>query len=151
MTSQTDPKTVELYGNGVPHEAEAESAITPGMLIERTSSGTVQPHSTGGAGGAPHFAKEYDLTGRGIDDAYADGDQVLFCTYAPGSGVYALLATGNNVTEGDFLVSNGAGALRAAAVDEVAFVQARESLNNTSGSNSRLKVEVVAPYRLAPA
>lgn len=146
MTSATTPKTIELYGNGCQHEAEALAAITPGHLIERAAGG-VQVHSTGGAGGNPHFALEYSYTGRGIDDAYADGDQVVFKTFYPGASVYALLEDGNNVSVGDFLISEGNGLLSLQAADSTAivFAQALEAVN-ASGSDERIRVEVVAPF-----
>lgn len=149
MTSQTDPKTIELYGYGCQHEATALGTITPGMLVERASGG-VQAHSTAGGPANTQFANEYALTGRTIDDDYSTDDQVIFNSYGPGAGIYALLATANDITEGDFLASNGDGALKAVAADEVAVAQALEDLNNTSGSNSRIRVEVINTSRTAP-
>lgn len=147
MTSATTPKTVELYGNYIQHEALAGGAITPGMLVERTSaaSDTVQAHSDAGGGGNAHFAFEYDLTGRGIDDAYAAGDQVVFRTYAPGSGVYALVAAGAvAITKGALLASAGNGTLAAAGVGDVVIAQAREAVDNSASAESaRIRVEIV--------
>lgn len=155
MTSATDPKTIELYGYGCQHEALALGAITPGMLVERAAGG-VQVHSTPGENANPHFANEFGMTGETIDDAYAADDQVIFTTYSPGSGVYAWLADTENVTEGAFLASDGAGALAAAGDDEVVVAQALESVNNTGGGSgpaeaARIRVEIVSPQRTAPA
>lgn len=153
MASNDTPKTVELYGYGCQHEAQAHAAITPGMLVERaTVSGSfgVQAHATAGGPGNMQFAVENGMVGRGIGDDYAADDQVIFKTYQPGSGVYALLATANDITAGDLLASNGDGSLKAADLDEVAVAQAMEDLNNTSGSASRLKVEVVSAHRTNP-
>lgn len=154
MTSQTTPKTVDLSGDGVAQEAEALGTITPGMLIERATSGStfgVQAHSSQGETGNLHFAVEYDLTGRGISDDYSSGDQVKFKTFYPGAHVYALLADGENVSAGDHLVSDGAGALDARTVDEVIIAQALEDVDNSAGGAvARIKVEVFAPQRFAP-
>lgn len=150
MTSQTDPKTIELYGYGCQHEATALGTITPGMLVERATTGGnfgVQAHSTAGGPANTQFANEYALTGRTIDDDYSTDDQVIFNSYGPGAGIYALLATANDITAGDLLASNGDGALKAAGLDEVAVAQALEDLNNTSGSNSRIRVEVINAAR----
>jgi len=142
MTSQTDPKTIELYGYGCQHEATALGTITPGMLVERASGG-VQAHSTASGPANTAFANEYALTGRTISDDYSTDDQVIFNSYGPGAGIYGLLATANDASEGELLASNGDGTLKVAAAGDVAVAQALEALNNTSGSASRLRVEVI--------
>lgn len=153
MASPDNPKTIELYGQGCQHEGEAAAAVTPGHLVERDANGEIAVHSTAGGGGNPHFANEYDLTGRGIDDDYADGDQIIFTTYAPGSSVFALVAAAAPaIAVGDFLVSDGDGTLKKAGLDEVAFAQALEAVDNSGGGTAvRIKVEVVAPFRTAAA
>ena len=152
MTSQANPKTIELYGYGCQHEAEALGAITPGMLVERAAGG-VQAHSGAGGPANLHFANEYDLTGRGIDDDYAAEDQVVFTTYNPGSGVYGLVAAeAAAIAEGDFLASAGDGTLAAAGDDEVVVAQALEAVDNSGESEvSRIRVEVVSAHRTDPA
>lgn len=155
MTSQTDPKTIELYGWGCQHEALALGAITPGMLVERATGG-VQAHSAAGGVANLHFATEFGMTGEGIDDAYAADDQVIFKTFAPGSSVYAFLADTENVSEGDLLASDGAGALAAVGLDEVIVAQALEDVDNSGGgsgpaSSARIRVELVSPHRSADA
>lgn len=146
MTSQANPKTIDLYGDGCQHEAEALGAITPGMLIERAEGG-VQAHGTDGGGGNLHFALEYGLTGRDIDDDYAAEDNVLFKTFLGGGGVYALLVDGQDVTEGDYLISNGDGKLAAQDASSTAVIvaQALESVE-ASGSDERIRVETVSPF-----
>lgn len=149
MTSQTDPKTIELHGYGLQHEATALGAITPGMLVERASGG-VRAHSTAQGGGNLHFANEYALTGRSIDDDYAADDQVIFNTYNPGSGVYALVpAAAAAIAEGDYLVSNGDGTLRLQTATSTAVVvaQAMEAVDNSAGgSPARIRVEVLPAF-----
>lgn len=144
-----NPKTIELYGHGLQHEATALGAITPGMLVERAAGG-VQAHSTATGGGNTSFANEYALTGDGIDDAYAIDDQVLFNTYAQGSGIYALVpAAAAAIAEGTFLVSNGDGTLRAQAATTTAtvFAQALEAVDNSAGAApARIRVEVVPAF-----
>lgn len=93
-------------------EREAESAITPGMLVELTSTGTVQPHSTAEGDAIPAFALEDELQGNDIDDAYSAGDQVQIWVPQRGEEVYAILANGYDVDIGDWLASNGNGYLR---------------------------------------
>lgn len=154
MASQDNPKTVELYGSGIQHEAEALAAITPGMLVERAAGG-VQPHSTAQGGGAPAFANKYGMTGLTISDDYAIGDQVIFSTYQAGSGIYALVPAGASaIAESDYLVSNGDGTLRlqSAASDGTQIAQALEAVDNSGGgSPARIRVEVLPQFNVTLA
>ena len=145
MTSATNPKTVELYGHGTQKEAAALGDITPGMLVE-VADGGVQAHDDAGLVAAPSFANEYGLTGGTIDDKYEEGDQVIYTTYQPGSGIYALLANDQDASVGSLLSSNGDGTLRVAADGHNVVAQATEALNNTSGAAARLRVETVTGY-----
>ena len=140
MSSQTEPKPICLYGHGVPHEAVASEAITPGHFIARGAGNTVAP----GFGGSAMVAFEYGLTGRDINDAYAADDQVIFHTYAPGSGVYALVATGATaVADGDMLSVQDDGTVITAASGAVAIAQAREDVDNSAGGEpARIRVEI---------
>lgn len=93
-------------------EYAAASVITPGNLIELTSSGTVQNHSTEGGNALPMFALEDELQGRGIEDDYAAADKVQCWVAQPGEIVYARLLDGESVAPGDFLESSGYGTLK---------------------------------------
>ena len=132
---------VKKYVNNQ-EELEAESAITPGMLIELTSSGTVQPHSTADGTAAKRFAKEDSLQGKAIDDAYAADSPVQCLSFVQGEWVLAILADGEDIDIGDWLVSNGDGALkeRAGASDgeepESVVAVARQALDLSGGSSS---------------
>jgi hypothetical protein len=148
-------------------EFEASESITPGMLVERTSAGKIQKHSTAGGNVQPMFLKENALQGEDIDDALASGDKCQ--VWYPGSGdeVYAILADGESVSEGDYLESDGNGYLQKHVSDTASSAEAftayskqivgialhnldltsssgGESSNITyEGSNARIKVEVV--------
>lgn len=98
-------------------EYEAAAAITPGMLIELTSAGKVQKHSSAGQFTEKMFALENELEGGGIDDDYASGDQVQCWIAGRGDQVYAFLADGENVTIGDILESHGDGCLQKAVAE----------------------------------
>ena len=93
-------------------EYVAASAITPGNLIELTSAGLVQNHSTADGDVLQMFALEDELQGKEIDDDYAAGDRVQVWVPVRGEIVYARLADEQNVVIGDFLVSNGDGLLK---------------------------------------
>lgn len=133
-------------GRPVRKEAVAAVAITPGELIEsRNNSGTEEfgPHDTANGTAQPMFALENDLVGDDIDDDYDAGDTVQAGVFGPGDRVQAWLAYGENVAVGDFLTSDGAGALHAAAgsADKRIVAKAKESIDNTSGG-ARVRIEV---------
>jgi hypothetical protein len=107
---------VKKYSDVV-EEYEAAAAITPGMLIEYTSAGKVQAHSSVGEFAEKMFALENELEGEGISDAYASGDQVQCWIPYRGDQVYALLSDGENVAKGDPLESNGDGYLQKAVAE----------------------------------
>jgi hypothetical protein len=109
--------TITLKGLPAREERAAEAAITPGFLIELTSSDTVQAHSTAGGSAATLFALEDENQGNEIGDAYSADDIVLFGVFAPGMEVYALLADGEDIAIGDLLESNGDGYLREVDAD----------------------------------
>ena len=95
-------------------EAKAASAITPGMLCELTTSGTIQAHSTeGGVAKGRLVALENEFsdhgTGRAIDHAYATNETVRYIHALPGDQLYMLLEDSATITIGDVLESNGAG------------------------------------------
>jgi len=154
MATPTPKKTV-LKGDGIYKESPLEAldvygdgAITPGMLIERTGTGTVQPHATATGLAAPKmFAVEDALfEGRDIDTAYeADGEVVRYFIPYPGAEIYALLAAGNDTVDKDaLLASNGDGTLRVSSTNPVA--RALEDVDNDPGTDSaavRIKVEVL--------
>ena len=110
---------IKNFGN-VYLELEAADTITPGMLIEETSAGKVQAHSSVSGNALPMFALEDELRGGGIDDDYGIhtiddeeyGDQVS-CTIAQrGDEIYAILDKTQVIAKGDFLESAGNGYLQ---------------------------------------
>ena len=94
-------------------EFDAASAITPGMLLEIDSSGDVQPHSTAdGQVALKLFAREDDLQGNTISDAYTAANRVMCNVARPGDEIYALIEDGETISIGDLLVSAGDGRLK---------------------------------------
>lgn len=109
----------------VMEEYTAVAAITPGMLVELTSAGQVQAHSSAGQNVLPPmFACEDELQGNGIRTNYAATDKVQ--VWVPGKGDIALgiLADGENVAVGDPLESNGDGKLKKHVADVESFESA---------------------------
>lgn len=125
----------------ITEDGSASEAITPGMLVQGTTS--IAKHASSGGNAARNFALEQDYLGKDIDEAYASGDQVRVGAFHQGCRVYALLPSGANITGGNFLESNGDGTLKAYG-SGVVVARALESVNNSAGpSTARIRVEVV--------
>ena len=103
-------KTIKIKNySDVMEEMVANAAITPGFLVEEMSTGKVRSHATANGNAIPMFAVEDELQGDLISDAYAAADQVQVWIPGRGDMVYAYLAAGENITRGEFVVSNGDG------------------------------------------
>lgn len=139
MTSDVNPKTVLLRGDPLAGEGTAGGAITPGMAVA-VAGNAVTAASAGYA--APAFARENEIVGKGIDDAYAADDNVLYYTPRRGDWFYAFLADGENVAAGAGLACGASGALVAVA-SATLVARALEAVNNGTGDPVRIKVEVV--------
>ena len=87
-------------------------AIKPGFLLELASATTVQAHSTAEGNVLPMFALEDQFQGKAITADYAVSVKIQVWIPRRGDIVYAYLADGEDVSVGDFLESNGAGALQ---------------------------------------
>ncbi len=133
----------------VVEEYNAASAITPGELIELTSAGKVQAHSTENGEALPvMFATEDEFQGNEISDDY-DTDAPVNC-WIPQRGdmVYALLSAGENVAIGAALTSDGSGNLReyaasSADVGGIVAVAAEAVDNSGESTATRIIVRVV--------
>ena len=133
-------KSIFLLGQPVYNEdGAAGEVITPGHLVQGVT--TLLKHATAGANTARAFALERDELGRGIDVNYAIGDTVKVGSFHQGEHVLALVASGQNLTEGQSLESAGNGTLRALAAG---IVLAR-SLETTGAltTMSRVRVEII--------
>lgn len=145
--------TIVLKGNGIRKERAAEAAITPGDLIEVTSTGTVQRHSTAGGNAQRAFAVENEVVGKEISEDYAAGDNVLYEVLPPGCEVNALVAAGAAaIVKGDYLESDGTGKLRKLATSAATSEAQRASVvavaledvdNSAGGSPARIIVELM--------
>lgn len=109
-------------------EYQAASTVTPGALVELTSAGKVQNHSSAGQNALPMFALEDELQGNGINDNYSADDQVQVWVAVRGEQVNAILADGEDVSVGDFLESDGAGNLQKYTADSAGVVEYPNSI-----------------------
>ena len=142
MASSDAPKTILLRGSPAGREGVAGSAITPGMFINLASDGELDPAAAGAD--SKWVARENELIGGSIDDAYVAGEQVPYWACKSGDQVYALLVDEGNVAAGAPLeVSATAGVLGAVSTG-VAVARALEAVNNTGGTGPvRIRVEVL--------
>jgi len=92
-------------------DAIAEEALTPGYLVELTSTGTVQNHSTQYGNAVKMFVLEDAILGNGLDTDLTIAEQARVWMPTSGDEVYAMLAIGQTIAIGDFLASNGDGTL----------------------------------------
>ena len=108
-------RTILLKGSGlaeIQDEANAGVAgIYPGCLLYISATDTVSLHAVANGPASPLFAKEDDLQGNTVSDAYTINNRVQFLRCKTGDIVAAQIAAHSSIAVGDWLVSNGAGYL----------------------------------------
>lgn len=107
---------VKSYNN-VRLEKVAAAAITPGHLVELTSAGKVQKHSSAAGNVLPMFAMEDYLQGKLISEDYAAAAPVQVAIPQRGDVIQARLADGESVVIGDQVESAGDGTLQKHVAD----------------------------------
>ena len=138
------PNTIILKGRGIRKERVAGDIITPGMLVEVTTTDTVVTHVGAGLNATKAFAVENEVIGGDIDTDYPIGDNVLYNIMEPGAEINALI-TGTTVI-GGYLESDGAGNLRPLTTDVATDDTQRASvvaIALQAITNGRCKVEIV--------
>lgn len=158
----SSPRTIVLRGSrGGTQRLEGRVAtaksITPGMLIEKTTSGdypygAYQPHSTQGGYAEKLIAEELGMvadipgatfSGGTVDDAYAAGDLVFIHNCIEGDEVHAFLKASGTVTAlTSFLQSAGNGDLEVATSTNVRLFKALEVVTPGS-SRTRCRVRAL--------
>lgn len=143
-------RVIALQGEPIVDEQKmAVEAITPGMLIQ-VSAGKWRKHADAAKNAPPWFALEREEMGKDIDDDYAIDDQVKAGRFSKGDKVNALIASGQNISDGDYLESAGDGTLKVVATDAATDDTQRISTVAQAAENSgavtaltRLKVWIV--------
>ncbi len=108
--------TIFVKGRGIGKEAQAGGAILPGALLKLNSSGKVIAHNIAGGFASRIFARENELAGMGISEAYAADDTVFYESANSGFEINAYVApSAAAIVVGDFLVSDGTGGLKKAS------------------------------------
>ena len=132
-----DPNTIHLGGPlTVDNTLASTEAITPGMLIERTTLGWRKHTTAGGATNA--VALDHPMANKGVDDDYASGDLVEACLAAGGTAIWGLIASGQALAKGVSVESAGNGTVRALA-SGVALYKTLEAKTVTTLMRIRLE------------
>jgi hypothetical protein len=137
-------RLIVLLGDPLYNEDnKAAEAIMPGHLLAFNGSGDLVKHATAAAPkAAMNIALEREEMGKGIDDAYAIGDTVKVGAFSPGMRFLGIIPTGQNLAKGAQVESDGAGRFRAVSTGG-ALARALEAVNNASGSDARIRLEVI--------
>jgi hypothetical protein len=141
-------RTIIVKGDGLHGEAVANSPITPGMLLNARSDGKVEANASATLVSAPMVAKENENFGKGIDDAYASGDNVEYVILDAGSEFQGLVAAAAAAIGLNDRLQPAAGGFlaKATAGTEVnAIYRALEAVDNHLGASpARLLVQVLS-------
>ena len=136
-------------------ERNANTTITPGMLLELMSTDKVKPHALSGGDVTPvMFALEDELQGNGIDDNYSANNPVKIWIPGRGDVVYAILADNNDIDIGDKLMSKGDGTLEEYTAGDsnnygyeqgviAIALEAVDTTGSPAATTSRIKVMVI--------
>lgn len=108
-------RRIHIKGDWRHEEAIGSGAITPGMLLESTSTDLVKAHVTEGGRAERLVAIEDALQGRAVGTNYDSGDLVSFAVVEPGTEMAMLIASGEAGNIGDEVVSAGDGTLKLAS------------------------------------
>lgn len=116
--------------------------IRPGALL-LVSAGEFIAHNAEGQGGPYRIADVNVVKQTGVTTAYTVGDTCFAFWPRPGETYNCILAASQAITKDEALTSNGAGALKSAAVDgtEEVLAYADEDLT-TTGATGRLRVRI---------
>lgn len=140
------PRVIDLNGSGLQKQSIAGGVITPGDLLERTSTGTVVRHAVAAGNALRLFAIENELQGNGIDVDYAANDTLQMMHFPPGGVVNAISSAA--IAVGDFVESDGAGRVRVLAASAATSQAQRASvigvaLTAAAGAGERVQVEIL--------
>lgn len=157
MIVKNPPNTIYL-GGGLPggeggatvvNEYSAGVAITPGMLIELYKNGStlmLRPHASAGEAVAPWVATEQIQFNLTVDSVYPSGELVNSVHLRKGSTFWGLVPSGQDISKGEFLQSNGDGKLKSASATtadaNVAQFQALDELGAVT-ADTRCRVLVL--------
>lgn len=144
--TRTAPNKILLSGGPDPviiNDLACSEAITPGMLVERfNAAGVIRFRKSTRTGlRNTEYALDMPMQNKGIDDASAANDLIEVVQGAPGTTIYALIASGATIVAGNRLTDAGNGYLKAVGSD----TPCAEALENVTATvtPTRIRVEVV--------
>lgn len=144
----------DINGSFIHEEAlsASGSAIVPGDLVEETTAGEVQEHSTAAANAQRLIALTNLANASTIDDAYAVGETVRFGAAHSGQKAFMrVAASAPAIVIGDDLESAGDGSVRKAVADAATDTDQRDAIvayaieavdNSGGGTTVRIKVRI---------
>lgn len=140
------PNTIHLGGQiEKMNEWSAGVEITPGMQIElytdtSTTPDTMRwrPHSSATNKATNIFALEKMIHNETVDDVYAINELVIAAKFLPGSSVWTCVPSGQDITAGASLQSNGDGWSKAATAETAAANVAAQKALETVGAVTTL-------------
>jgi hypothetical protein len=139
------PNTIWLGGEIVQvNDVAASQPIIPGQLVERfvSTGAKYRRHATAGGPTVKAVALDQSMLNKGVDEAYPVGDLVEVGIFSPGATAWMLVASGQNIANGQKLESAGDGTLRLHASGTPLFA-AVEDKDNTTGGSPRIRVEAL--------
>lgn len=147
--SRRDPNTIPIRPSQLPADRiddtlPAIEAITPGMIVEHhDDSGTLKwgVHDTADDPATRAVALDRIEMNKGVDDAYAADDIVKVGYFKSGERFWGLIPSGQDITQGDHLQSNGDGKLKEHGSGDGAYVAV--SSPGSVSEDTRLWVEVL--------
>lgn len=139
------PNTVYLGGGTktVINHLKAVEAITPGMVCEYHNDSSELKwgvHDSADDDVEAFVLNNQVIDNAGIDTACAAGDLVEVLALGAGATFYAIIPSGQNITRGARLQSNGDGKLKALGSGKAKFLALESSGAVTE--DTRIKVEV---------
>lgn len=144
------PNTVKLAGEGlIVADINTSEIATPGHLAEMFSdSGTLKWRKNTSATNQPTLAVylEQDELNKGVDDNYAANSLAKVWFMYPGCTFWGLIASGQDIVNGDYLQSAGDGTLKeATAVTATANVARFQAIDSPGAVTAltRVKVQVI--------
>lgn len=144
-------KEVSVRGKPIRDEGIASGAITPGHLVETTSTArTWKVHATAGGSAIRAFAGINDKKGGDLTDAYATGDEVFVDIFPTGSIVHCILAENQSIAIADKVESAGDGTLQEVATNasfglfspHAIIGEALEAVTTATGETARCLVMI---------
>ena len=146
--TQLNPNRVRLSGTpALINDLVASEAITPGHLVLLADdSGTNKWKKCDSASSfAPFVAVEQTEMNLGIDDDYAISDLVKVDVLQAGDTFYGLIASGQNISNSEYLVPGTNGTLTTGTAWASAAVK-YQSLDNPGAVTvlTRIRVQVIA-------